>query len=184
MFKFPLHIAALLSLMSFNAYAANWQVDPAASTLGFKGSNGGEAFSGVFKKFDATISYDANDLATAKFDVVVDVTSEDTQDSERDKTLAGADFFAFDKFPKAHFVTDSFAKTADGVEAKGTLTIRDKTQPVTLKVTFTPSESGATLDVDTTLQRLDFDLGVGDDEWKKISKDIPVHGHVVLTAKP
>jgi polyisoprenoid-binding protein YceI len=173
-------LAALL--LPTAAFARDFTVD-AKSTLGFKGSYQGEAFSGTFKKFDATIAYDGADLTKSKFDVSVDLASADTGSAERDDSLKGSDFFATSKFPKAHFVTESFAKGADGsVTAQGKLTIRDQTKPVTLKVTFTESGNGATLDVDTTLKRADFALGNGSD-WTDVGADVPVHGHLVLTAK-
>lgn len=170
-------------LLPFAAHARNWQVDHAKSSLGFKGSYEGESFDGRFKTFDATIAYDASDLATAKFDVAIDLASVDTQSGERDDTLKGGYFFDTGRFPKARFVTESFSKTADGgVEAKGKLTIRDKTQPVTLKVTFAEGGGGATLDVDTVLKRADFGLGSSSD-WDDVGAEVPVHGHLVLTAK-
>jgi len=176
-------VASTLLSLALPALARDWQVDAAHSTLTFKGSYQGEAFAGAFKKFNATVAYDESDLANAKFDVTVDLASVDTQNSERDDTLNEPEFFATKKFPQAHFTTQSFAKAADGsVEAKGTLTIRDQSKPVTLKVHFAGSGNGATLDVDTTLQRLDFALGVGAD-WNDIGKDVPVHGHLVLSAK-
>ena len=165
------------------SHARDWQVDPAQSTLTFKSSYQGEAFNGKFKKFDASVSYDEADLTKAKFDVKVDVASVDTQSSERDDSLKGDEFFDPKKFPQAHFVTESFAKASDGgVEAKGTLTIRDQTKPVTLKVKFAATGDKATLDVDTTLKRLDFGLGAGKD-WSDIGTDVPVHGHLVLSGK-
>jgi len=176
-------IFAIAMILPVAAFARDWNVDASKSTLGFKGSYQKEAFSGTFKKFDATIAYDAADPSKAKFDVSVDLASADTTSAERDDTLKGSDFFATAKFPKAHFVTSSFAKGADGsVTAQGTLTIRDQSKPVTLKVRFVASGSTATLDVDTTLQRLDFGLGVGPD-WNDIGKDVPVHGHLQLSAK-
>jgi polyisoprenoid-binding protein YceI len=165
------------------AQARDWQTDAAQSTLTFKGSYQGEAFEGKFKKFDAAVSYDEADPSKAKFDVKVDLASVDTASSERDDSLKGSDFFDLKKFPQAHFVTASFAKGPDGaVTATGTLTIRDQTKPVTLKVKFAATGDKATLDVDTTLKRLDFGLGAGKD-WADISADIPVHGHLVLTGK-
>ena len=175
-------LVAALVLLASNAVARDWQVDQAKSSLTFKCSYQSEAFDGKFGKFTATIAYDEADPASAKFDVSVDLASVDTQNSDRDDALAGADFFDSKKTPQAHFVTQSFAKTADDVEAKGTLTIRGQTRPVTLKVHFAASGNGATLDVDTTLKRLDFGLGVSSD-WNDIGKDVPVHGHLVLTAK-
>lgn len=169
-------------LLPVAAFAHDWQVDAAKSTLTFKGSYQGDAFKGSFKKFEATIAYDPADLATSRFDVSIDLASANTASSERDDTLQGSDFFATSKFPKAHFVTQSFAKAADGsVSASGTLTIRDQTKPVSLKVTFNTDGNAATLDVDTVLKRSDFGLGGGSD-WADLGADVPVHGHLVLSA--
>lgn len=178
-----LRLSILLALLlPAAAFARDWQVDAAKSTLTFKGTYQGDGFDGRFRKFSASIAYDAANLAASKFDVEVELTSVDTGSSERDETLATGDFFDTGKFPKAHFVTESFDKAGDGVEAKGKLTIRDKTNPVTLSVKFAESGNSATLDVDTTLKREAFGLGIGSD-WADIGQDVPVHGHLVLTAK-
>ncbi|HEX6834432.1 MAG TPA: YceI family protein [Rudaea sp.] len=169
-------------LFPLAATARDWQVDAAKSTLTFKGTYQNGPFEGKFKKFDALIAFDEADPAKDKFDVTVDVASLDTQSSERDDTLRTGDFFDPPKFPKAHFVTQSFEKSADGLIAKGTLTIRDQTKPVTLKVRWATAGDGATLDVDTTLNRLDFKLGASND-WADIGKDVSVHGHLVLSGK-
>lgn len=170
-------------LLPLASQARDWQVDAAQSSLSFKGSYQKEGFDGKFKKFDAAISYDDADPTKAKFDVKVDVASVDTASSERDDSLKGDEFFDPKKFPQAHFVTTSFAKGADGaVVAQGTLTIRDQTRPVTLKAKFAATGDKATLDVDTTLKRLDFGLGVGKD-WVDVGADVPVHGHLVMTGK-
>jgi polyisoprenoid-binding protein YceI len=173
----------ILMLLSIPAHARDWQADAAQSTLTFKGTYQGEAFEGKFKKFDSAISYDEADPGKSRFEVKVDLASVDTASSERDDSLKGSDFFDLKKFPQAHFVTTSFAKGADGsVTAQGTLTIRDQTKPVSLKIKFAATGDKATLDVDTTLKRLDFGLGTGKD-WADISADIPVHGHLVLAGK-
>jgi len=173
----------LLALLPLAGFARDWQVDSSKSSLTFNGTYQSGPFTGKFGKFEAAISYDEADLAKAKFDVKVDVGSLDTQSGERDDTLRTADFFNTAKFPQAHFVTTSFERGADGgVLAKGTLTIRDQSKPVTLKVKFAASAQGTTLDVDTTLNRLDFGLGSSSD-WADISKDVGVHGHLLLTPK-
>ena len=105
---------AILTALALPAMAKNWQVDPAHSTLTFTNSYQGVEYTGQFRRFDAVIDYDPNDLAHAKFDVTVDITSLDTRNSERDHTALGAEFFDTAKFPKAHFVTNAFRKTADG----------------------------------------------------------------------
>ncbi len=173
----------LCSLLPLPAIARDWQVDAAKSSLTFKGTYQNGPFEGKFAKFTVLVAMDDADVSKDKFDVTVEITSVDTQSSERDDTLRTPDFFDPKKFPQAHFVTQSFGKGADGgLEAKGTLTIRDQTKPVVLKVKFAATGDSATLDVDTTLNRLDFALGAGGD-WADIGKDVPVHGHLVLTGK-
>lgn len=173
----------ILCLLPAVAFARDWQVDAARSTLTFQGSYQGEVFEGRFKSFQATIAYDPADLAQAKFDVSIDLASVDTASAERDDTLKAGDFFAIDRFPTAHFVTESFAQAPDGsVTAHGKLTLRGHTQPVTLKVTFTPRGDDATLDVATSLERSAFGLGT-DSDWNDISADIAVHGHLLLHAR-
>jgi polyisoprenoid-binding protein YceI len=178
-----LPLLLLLTLICPPAIARDWQVDPARSSLTFKGTYQDGAFAGKFAKFDAAIAFDETDLSKAKFDVKVNVASAQTESSERDDTLKTPDFFFVTKFPQARFITESFGKGNDGgLEAKGTLTIRDVSKPVTLKVKFVGNGNSATLDVDTTLNRLDFQLGSGSD-WADIGKNVPVHGHLALTAK-
>ncbi|MGA8277802.1 MAG: YceI family protein [Rhodanobacteraceae bacterium] len=175
---------ATLLLLPLTVNARDWTTDTAQSTLGFSGTYQGGPFDGAFKKFEATIRYDPDDLAAAKFDVTVDMTSVDTQSSERDQTLAGSDFFETGKFPTAHFVTTSFRRDANGgVQAEGTLTIRGSSQPVTLQVNFSATGNDATLDVKTTLDRLDFSLGHSAD-WNDIGRQVDVHGHLVLHGQP
>ena len=182
MSRHPL-LPLLILLLPMASQARDWQVDAAKSSLTFKGSYQNGPFEGKFGKFDATIAFDEADVLKDRFDVTVQVSSLDTQSAERDDTLRTAEFFDPAKFPQAHFVSQGFGKGADGgLEAKGTLTIRDQIKPVTLKVKFVASGNTATLDVDTTLNRMEFGLGTSKD-WVDIAKDISVHGHLVLSGK-
>lgn len=173
-------LVLLLLLLPAIAFGKTWQVDAAHSTLGFDGSFQGAAFHGVFKHFNAAIDYDPADLTHARFDVKIKLASVDTQSAERDQTLTGSDFFAVSQYPKAHFVTQSFSKNADGqVIAHGTLTLRGISQPVDLTVDFKPGQSGATLDIASDVSRLNWKLGANDD-WNGISKQIHIRAHLVL----
>lgn len=173
-------LVLLLSSLPLGASARDWQVDAARSSLAFTASYDGESFEGRFATFSAVIRYDAADPSTAHFDVTVDTASVSTSNDERDESLTGSDFFDVAKFPKAQFKTTSFAAGTDGsVSAEGTLTIRDQSRPVRLKVAFKENGDAATLDVETTLQRADFGLGAGSD-WSDVGKDVAVKGHLVL----
>jgi len=166
------------------ALGQTWEVDAAHSTLGFANTYQNVEYTGRFRRFNAAIDFDPNDLARAKFDVTVDITSLDSQNSERDHTALGADFFDAPKFPKAHFVTTAFRKGGDGkVVADGVLTLRGVSKPVALTVAFTPHGNAATLDVTAQLKRLDFGIGTG--QWADLSmigNGVTVHGHLQLRA--
>ncbi|MGN6314531.1 MAG: YceI family protein [Rhodanobacteraceae bacterium] len=176
-------VLALLMSLPVVAFARAWRVDAAHSSLGFTGTYQGEQFEGRFKRFDAKISYDPADLAQSRFDVTVDIASVDTANTERDQALPGKAFFDIAQFPRAHFVTARFRKGANGgMLADGVLSLRGASKPVTLVVKFAPQANGATLDVSTTLKRLDFGIGSGDwADTSMIGNEVTVHGHLVLS---
>lgn len=179
-----LSVLGLALALPFAASAADYKVGP-GSTLGFSGKFQGQQFDGSFGKFDAVIAYDAANLATAKFDVTVDVATAKTGDSDRDGALPGKDFFDTAAFPKAYYITSGFSKDAAGnVIANGTLNLHGVKKPLALKVKFTPSAGGAQLSVTGTLKRLDF--GVGSGEYKDtstIADEVLVHGSLNLLPK-
>jgi polyisoprenoid-binding protein YceI len=178
-------LAMLLALaLPFAATAADYTVQPAASTLGFSDTFQGETFNGHFGQWTAAISYDAANLAASKFDVEVTLASVKTGDHDRDGALPGADFFDVAKFPKARFVTTGFRRSGAQVIADGKLTLRGVTKPVSLDVTFKPQGSGATLDVAGTVKRLDFGVGGGDyADTSVIGADVKVTAHLQLAPK-
>jgi polyisoprenoid-binding protein YceI len=159
-------IFALSALLGFASLsnAADWK-QQAGSTLAFAGTQQGEAFSGQFRRFDSSISFDPANLASARFDVSIDVTSADSANSERDETMLGAEFFDSARFPKAHFVTTSFRQVAPGkFEADATLTIRDKSMALKFPFTWSGDAKSAELKAKVTLDRLAFNVGSG--EWE------------------
>lgn len=178
-------LAMLLALaLPFAASAADYTMQPAGSTLGFSDTFQGETFNGHFGQWNASISYDAANLASSKFDVDVDLASARTGDNDRDTALPGADFFDVAKFPKAHFVTTGFRQNGAQVIADGQLTLRGVTRPVSLQVMFKPQGNGATLDVAGTVKRLDFGVGGGDyADTSVIGADVKITAHLQLAPK-
>jgi polyisoprenoid-binding protein YceI len=136
--------------------------DPATSHLDFTGLQAGAEFKGSFRKFTAAVDFSPDALATARFDVVVDMASEDSGDTDRDDTMHGADMFDVAHFPTAHYVTKSFAKTDTGYTALGSLTLHGVTKDVSIAFKFLPGAAGASLSGTAQLKRLDFGVGHGD----------------------
>lgn len=158
--------AALTALLAFAA--TQWSMQPKESKLTFVGVQAGAQFEGGFDKFTADIRFDANDLATSRFDVKIDTASVNTQDAERDDTLKSADLFDAKRFPTARYVADKFtAKGGNKYSATGKLTLRDVTKDVPIEFTFESKDGGAWLKGTAKIKRLDF--GVGQGEWKDTS---------------
>jgi polyisoprenoid-binding protein YceI len=62
---------------------------------------------GLFKKFDATIEVNEEDLSDAKVFFEADIDSIDTKNEQRDAHLKSDDFFNAEKFPKMTFKSTS-----------------------------------------------------------------------------
>jgi polyisoprenoid-binding protein YceI len=139
-------------------------VQSAGSSLAFTFEQAGAQTNGAFKQFATTFDYDANNLAASRLDVKVQIGSLDTQDKDRDSTLASADLFDTQKYPTATYSAGSLVKGANGVEAVGKLTIRNVSKDLRVPLSIKPAGSGLELSGTVTITRLDF--GVGQGEWK------------------
>lgn len=176
-------LALALALSASPVFAADYAVAP-SSTLGFSSNFQGESFNGTFKKFDAAIRFDPADLNSSKFDVKIDLASVETGDSDRDGALPDSDFFDIAKFPQAHFVTTGFRQSGNEVIADGTLTLKGVSKPVSLAVTFAAKGGKATLDISSTVKRLDFNVGAGEyADTSTIGDEVKIKAHLDLSAK-
>ena len=142
--------------------AERWQIDPDESRLGFEATQQGGTFEGHFARFSADMRFAADDLAGSAFDVTIDVTSIETGSSQRDRELPKADWFHFERFPKASYETHTIRKTPEGYEAVGDLTIRDTTHEVVLAFTWETSGDTAEMTGEAVIDRTRYGVGQGD----------------------
>jgi polyisoprenoid-binding protein YceI len=149
-----------------------YTLDPAKSTFEYQFTQAGALNKGKFTKY-------TDSLATSKLDVVVDMSSLDTGDKERDDTLKSADLFSVAKFPQSRFTSTQITKTANGYDAVGKLTIRGVTRDTHVPFSFrTADEQGKPAGYllgKTTIKRNDFGVGQGD--WKatdQVGNDVSV----------
>jgi polyisoprenoid-binding protein YceI len=164
-------LATFLAAPAFAAATApvKYTLDSAASLLRFSFVQAGANSSGRFGKFNADVTFGADNLPASKIDVSVDIASLDTGDQERDDTLKTADLFDVAKYPKARFVSSKIQFVGAGrYEAIGKLTIRNVTKEIKLPLTFQVKDEKVRqvgfLAGRTTLKRLEY--GVGQGEWK------------------
>jgi polyisoprenoid-binding protein YceI len=182
-------LLSVTSMFAVGSRAADpvtsYVADPAASRLEFVAVQAGAEFKGVFHKFTAAVDFSPDALASAHFDVQIDLNSLDTGDKDRDKTMRGPDIFDIAHWPTAHYVTKSFTKTAAGYTAVGALTLRGVTKDVPIDFQFAPTPGVAKLEGSAKLKRLDFGVGQGD--WKStewVADAVKVSFWLVLKPKP
>lgn len=173
-------IACLILLFPLTAFAnaSGWNIVPEHSTLSFTATQNGAPVTGEFKKFSGEINFDPNQLNTSHVKIIIDLTSVSDSYNKISDTLKSADWFNVKTFPKAIFEANVFSKTGDKTfEAKGNLSLRGKTVPITLQFTQEEyTETKARMKGTTTLQRTAF--GVGQGEWsdtKAIKDDVVVN---------
>ena len=156
-----------------------WQIDYAASYIRFVGDQAGAAFEGTWESWSAELQFSSEQLGDSAFDVIVDATSAETQDNDRDVTLADPEWFDSVNFPEAYFRASNFSATDGGHIADGQLIIKNLASPVKLAFTIVADGDARVLNGTAQLDRLALGVGIGeweDTEW--VGKDVTVEVHV------
>ena len=119
---------------------------------------------GRFGKVEGTINLDEEIPARSTVELVVDVTSIDTGEPERDAHLRSPDFFDTENFPVMTYKSRSIERHGDSYRVVGDLTIRNITREVVLDVKFAGvvtdpyGDVRAGFSVEATINRKDFGL--------------------------
>jgi polyisoprenoid-binding protein YceI len=123
---------------------------------------------GDFKKYDATIDFDAATKTFKTFKANIETASVNTGIEKRDNHLKSDDFFLSDKFPKMTFEMKSYEADGDEGKMTGDLTIRGITKTVVLEVeeiaTIKDFEGNSRVGftLEGKINRMDYDL-----KWNK-----------------
>lgn len=175
------HFLFLISL-HLNAAVPQWRIVPSQSLLTFTATQNGAPVVGQFKTFTGDIKVDPNDLNNSSIAIIVDINSMSTSYSEVKKTLLTTEWFNVNLFPKAEFQSNHIEKTGDkAYQAKGTLTIRGKSLPITLLFTSEQPDANTGIVVGhTVIKRTAFDVGQGDwSSTKEIRDEVTIKFKVV-----
>ena len=137
-----------------------WTVDKAASRISFRGSAPGGGFDGVFKRWDAQLTFDSADLPASHLSVSVEAASAVTGEPARDALLPGPAWLAAARFPRATFVSRSFAPAGPRrYLVSGELTLHGAARPLAVTVTASPARDRVEMDGGFTLDRSVFGIG-------------------------
>src|SRR5579872_3538334 len=176
----------LLSPLVAFADLPSWKIIPNESSLTFTATQNGAPVTGKFTDFSGDIHFDPAQLDKSNVKIVVNLASISDAYNQLTDTLKSADWFNTKMFPQAVFQSTGFTKTGDKTyQAKGTLTIRDKTQPIVLNFSQQEySQTKAIMTGSTIIKRTAF--GVGQGEWsdtKAVKDEVQVNFTVSAARK-
>lgn len=153
----PLALAALVALgLGAAAHAAprEYKVDPAHSVAAFRIRHLMTKVDGRFREVAGTVSYDPQEPAASKVEIVVQAASIDTANGRRDDHLRSADFFEVEKHPTLTFRSVAVEPVSAGaLRVTGDLTIKGHTERVTVPVEILgtmPFRGGEKIGFETT----------------------------------
>jgi polyisoprenoid-binding protein YceI len=123
---------------------------------------------GAFKRFTAQVRFDPKQPEKSRAEIEVDLRSIDTGIPEADAEAQSKDWFDTARAPTATFVSTAVRNpAADRYDVTGRLTIKGRTQEVTVPVRAQRAGASTAYEGRFTLKRLDFAIGEG--IWTDIS---------------
>ena len=149
---------ALLATLAQGSLDGAWTLDPSRSSISLKTKSmwGLAKINAVFTDLQGEVAVVAG-AVTAR--ITVGTGSIDTKNARRDKHLKSDGILAAEKFPHLIFVLSSVAPSATAIQAKGTLTVRDKTRPVVFAATVSAvGDSEITVTAGLDVDRGDFEV--------------------------
>jgi len=99
---------------------------------------GFSTFIGSFDDFDASLDFDAENIANSSLEVIVNMNSLDVNLPEFEEELKGSNWFDVEAFPQAVYRTTAFVESRDEntFVFAGDLTLHGVTAPVNLVIDF------------------------------------------------
>lgn len=147
--RFPLRFAALCFLASAmfapvsRSQVPVFTINPAESTVKFN-VKASVALTGVFDKWDATLTFTSPDVTTGALDIEIQAASVNTGSGMKDGKLKSKDFFDVKQNPLITFKSTKVVQTGpDTFELDGNFTIRGVTKPEKLSLTVSGKGTGS-----------------------------------------
>jgi polyisoprenoid-binding protein YceI len=161
------------------------QVDVSKSTVTATSKQMNVPVEGKFGKFTAQIVFDPAKPAAGTAQLSIDTGSYDLGDESYNDQVRGKEWFDAKTYPAATFVSSAIAPAGGNqFNVTGKLTIKGKSQTVTVPVTVAQQGATQTFDGSLPIKRLQFDIGTG--EWKDtsvVADDVVIKFHIVAAHK-
>jgi polyisoprenoid-binding protein YceI len=178
-------ILAATALTSLCLGVAHAQVDTSKSTVTATSKQMNVPVDGTFKKFTAQLNFDPAKPAAGSAKLSIDTASYDLGDDSYNQQVRGKEWFDAAQFPNATFVSSAIAPAGGNqFKVSGTLTIKGKSENVTVPVTVAQQGTTQSFDGALPIKRSQFDIGTG--EWKDtsvVADEVVIKFHIVAAKK-
>ncbi|NIJ53986.1 YceI family protein [Dyadobacter arcticus] len=134
---------------------------------------------GSFEKLAGAISFDPENLSTAKFDVTVDVASINTGIDLKNKHAKSDKWFDAEKFPVIHFISSKVEKLDTSYVVHGELELRGIKKQLSIPFSFQKNETQSLFYGTFNVNRGDFGIGKStgkDSDSTSVEVYVPVQG--------
>lgn len=141
-----------------NGFAQYKPVDE-GSSISFVIKNLGFDVKGSLKGLEGVVNFDPKAPSNDSFDVSVNITTVNTDNSLRDEHLKGSGFFDAQHYPRIRLVSNKISAAGSGWLFTGTLTIKGKSKVISFPFTATSWNNGYLFKGGFRINRRDFDIG-------------------------
>ena len=125
--------AAALAVLGSAVRAAEYEIDPAHTSVAFKAKHVTGKVPGRFTSFSGSFSYDKKNPKSWKAEAKIDPASINTDNEQRDKHLKSDAFFDVAKCPEMSFKSTKVTDVkGDRAKLHGDLTMHCVTKPIVL----------------------------------------------------
>ncbi len=148
------------------APGGTWKVDAVHSAVLYRIKHLDTSWSiGRFNGISGTLDLDESKPAEAKLAIEIDPATIDTNNKAREDHLRGPDFFSVKEFPKISFASTKVAKSGDGYDVSGELSLHGQKKSISFHAQKTGSSDIAVAGgprvgffAETKLKRSEFGL--------------------------
>ncbi|AOE49674.1 YceI family protein [Kangiella sediminilitoris] len=164
--KIKYSLALMLTFLAFASGAKEYSKVTGDSYIQFSGvQNKKTAFTGHFKEFMVTTNFDASNISNTQIYVEINLDSVESGSSKRDSMLKKENWFDVENTPRSYFKSDTVEAISDNIyQVSGELKIKGISNRYSFKIKIRELVDLLRLEGKLTINRLDFDLGLG--SWK------------------
>lgn len=176
-------LAACLLLAATGAFAAPRLLVREGSQIGFTVKQMGVPVSGQFQRFQAAVDLDSARPENSRASLKIEVGSLTTGNEEADAVAMDGDWLDKEHAPYATFNSASIRPLGGGrYEAKGTLSIRNRTHDIVVPLVTGDQPDGKTvITAAFVIKRSEF--GIGGGIWNEggvVAEEIPVNVRLIV----